>query len=274
MRFLPRRIRHRVQLVKKTFRRFTLKTQCNVFPFELGEFDGFLFGYRKNSVDEKVLADSFTHDKIFVDVPEFVPDLSHVILDVGAHIGTFAAFAATKVQTVYAVEACRETFNLLRANAELNHLSNIRSFHLALSDRDGPVELVHSIYGNWGNSIMYEKKSASEPVEGMTLDRFVLENEIEKIHFVKFNCEGAEFPILLAASLEVLQRFEVMYIHYHEDLSNGLSHQLIIEHLEAAGFAIRRSGPQRSKRGTLIATHETRQSPQASAEQSVRQDMG
>lgn len=253
MHILPWRVRRRIKIAKRMIRRRIRKPDRNTYPLEVGEFDGFTIAYRKDSVDEMVLANSFDNDRFFSDAPEYVSDPNHVILDVGAHIGTFSVLAATKVKTVYAVEACRETYNFLSINIALNQIDNVLPYHIALSHSNDSVVLYHAIEGNWGNTIMYGNKRASETVEALSLDQFFRANDLGKVNFAKLNCEGAEFPILLAASLETLACIEVMMILYHEDLSNGQSHHLIVDRLKAAGFVVRGSGAR--ERGVLIAKH-------------------
>jgi FkbM family methyltransferase len=51
--------------------------------------------------------------------------------------------AASKVPhgTVYAIEACEDTFNFLRINTALNGIRNLSTYHLALSDSQGACTL-------------------------------------------------------------------------------------------------------------------------------------
>lgn len=81
----------------------------------IDSFVGFNIAYRKNTADEAVISDSFDNDIIFSGVPEYQPDAGHVIIDIGAHIGTFSLLASSKVGhgKVYAIEACEDSFNFL-----------------------------------------------------------------------------------------------------------------------------------------------------------------
>jgi FkbM family methyltransferase len=136
-------------------------------------FNSFEVAYRQGTADESVLKHSFDHDIFFSGVPEYQPSEKDVIIDVGAHIGTFAVWAASKVPrgAVHAIEACQDTYNFLRINAALNRMGNLSTHHLALSDRQGTSTLYYDT-GNWGHSVVRRQSNRSETVECCTLEEF------------------------------------------------------------------------------------------------------
>jgi len=216
-------------------------------------FDGFEMAYRPGTVDEIVLMESFSHDIFFSAVPEYEPSETDIILDVGAHIGTFAVLAASKVPrgAVHAIEACQNTFDYLRINTALNRMNNLHAYHLALSNQRGDCTLFHDTE-NWGHSVVHQLSASSETVESITLKDFFEENGIDKCNFVKFNCEGAEFPILLGSSSDLLRRIGAMLVLYHNDLWTANPKDELIAHLQASGFTcvIRN---QTENRGWIVA---------------------
>jgi FkbM family methyltransferase len=240
----------RLMLVKPRFDRPSM--------IDLQAFDGFNVAFRKNSADEYVLKDSFSDDIFFPDVPEYMASPDHVIIDVGAHIGTFSLLAASKVPNgkVYAIEACQDTFNVLRINVALNRRDNISVHHLALTDKSGTVTLFYD-QGNWGHSVVKALSKHSETVASCSLATFLEQNHIEKCHFMKLNCEGAEFPILLATPSAVLQRFETILVLYHCDLWSKNSEVDLVSRLEASGFSCTMRNRE-DQRGWLIATNPKR----------------
>jgi FkbM family methyltransferase len=219
----------------------------------LGRFDGRWLAYRLHSVDTAVLHHSFANDIFFAAIPDLTLADDAVIVDVGAHIGTFALLASEKALRgrVYAIEASRETFNLLAANVELNRRSNIELSHLALAGHDGPITLHHDPDGNYGHSITKSLSASHEVVPGVTLERYLNDRALADVAVAKFNCEGAEFPILLTASPATLRRIAVMVILYHCDLA-GQPVTALIDHLHAAGFSTRRR-EESADRGWIIA---------------------
>jgi FkbM family methyltransferase len=255
---LPKPVLRRVQAARWTLQRFThrlrwLASGRRGAGIGIGRFDGRRLAYRLHSVDTAVVHHSFDNDIFFAAIPDVVIDPRAVILDVGAHIGTFALLASEKVPDgrVYAIEASAETFALLRVNVELNQRHNIVTEHLALAGVNGPVRLHHDPEGNYGHSITRPLSGSSEAVDGITLETYLADRAIDAVAVAKFNCEGAEFPIILAATRPVLRRFETMVILYHCDLA-GTPASVLIEHLRGCGFTTSLAN-ETSERGWIIA---------------------
>jgi FkbM family methyltransferase len=220
----------------------------------IARVDGRPVAYRQGSVDTEVLGHSFARDIFFAAIPDYHPAGDAVILDVGAHIGTFSLLAAEKAPRgrVYAIEASRQTADLLAINVGLNGHANIEVNHLALSGRNGPLQLHHDPAGNYGHSITRRLSASSETVEGVTLEKFLDDRGITAVALAKFNCEGAEFPILLAAPCEVLRRMERMIVLYHCDLADAPAETLQAA-LERCGFATTILN-RTEDRGWIVAT--------------------
>jgi precorrin-6B methylase 2 len=85
---------------------------------------GLNVNYREGSSDEKVLGHSFEKDIFYAAVPDISIRENSVIIDVGAHIGTFSLLSSKKVPSgkVIAIEACKETYDLLESNVNGNNL--------------------------------------------------------------------------------------------------------------------------------------------------------
>lgn len=229
----------------------------NDIPLKLAidSFGGFEVAYRKNTADEDVIGHSFDNDIFFKGVPEYQPRDGDVIIDMGAHIGTFSLLASSKVGNgkVYSIEASQETFNLLRINVALNKCSNISVHHLAMADKDGECTLYHdTVEGNWGHSTVKKLSEINETVKSCALSTFMEMNQIDRCDFMKLNIEGAEFPVLLNTPSIVLQRFGTILVLYHCDLWADNTDVDMISHLESSGFDC--SVPLRSDiRGWIIA---------------------
>ena len=109
---------------------------------------------------------------------------------------------------------------------------------------------------NWGHSITCQRATKDfEEVLGQPLGDYLEEEDVNKVHFVKFNCEGAEFPIILNTPPEILQRFETMLVLYHLDLAEGYTLEQLEDYLRSSGFKTERRD-QRTKRGWLVVTRE------------------
>jgi FkbM family methyltransferase len=254
-RFLSPRMRSTIRRILRPFPKKTIDPQS---VLQIGHFGKFEVAYRKETSDEAVLAHSFDHDIFFAGVPDYKPSHADVILDIGAHIGTFTVLAASKVPSgaVYAIEACEDTFNYLRINTALNGLKNISTFHLALSDRRGACTLYYDA-GNWGHSIVRPLSNRTEIVACCTLEQFFKDNCIQKCHFIKFNCEGAEFPILLSSPHSLLRRIDRMLVLYHCDLWKNNTVDELLSHLQENGFKCTITN-RTEDRGWIIAIKDTR----------------
>lgn len=223
------------------------------YKLAIGEFGGFRIAYREGTADEQVIAHGFENDNFFSGISEYEPRPNDVVIDIGAHVGTFSLLAASKLTQgkVHAIEASQEAYNYLRINTALNPTCNIIPHRLALSDRDGEVMLHHD-RRNWGHSIMKRLSPRSEKVPAASLSTFMKVQGIEEVAFIKFNCEGAEFPILVTAPVEILKRIRMMLVMYHLDLVDGYSLDDILDRLAEAGFHISTHN-QTSSRGQIIA---------------------
>ena len=225
---------------------------------KLGYFGGFRIAYRDDTTDVDVLQHSFDNDVFYPGVPEYVPSIEDVVVEIGSHIGTFSILSSLKVGLVYSVEACLESFNLLCINMALNRCWNMRASHLAISDRDGECSLYHDS-GNWGHTIVREVSSSEEKVISCTLKSFLKTNGITTCQFLKLNCEGAEFPILLSTPKDVLDRFETMLVLYHNDLWDKNTVEDLISHLDGFDCVVRNKSIQR---GWLVAKNKRCQKKQ------------
>lgn len=228
-------------------------------PIELVQFGEFELAVRENTVDARVARETFVRNVYLPKLPEYQPRETDVIIDVGAHVGAFAVSASRLAPRgrVYAIEASRETYCLLRINRALNRADNMVDVYAAIAGETGQVVLYHS-HENWGHTIATERGSAiTETVKALSLRDFMEQYGIERCDFIKFNCEGAEYPILFASSTETLQRFRVMLVLYHGDLYRGPeSPEDLAAHLRAAGFStdIRQvEGP----RGWIVAVNQS-----------------
>jgi len=187
------------------------------------QWQGLSVYYRAGTEDEKVLKHSFDNDIFFKEIPSFKPRKNPVIIDVGAHIGTFSILSSVKFPNskIFSIEASHETFDILKKNIKTNNLP-INAYHNALLDKNETIKLFHSTAtGNWGHSVTKELSHSYEEVQAISLDDFLHDNSIEFIDLVKFNCEGSEFNILLNSSQATIKKIGLAIILYHEDLATN-----------------------------------------------------
>jgi FkbM family methyltransferase len=135
------------------------------------------------------------------------------VIDVGANIGAFAMFAATRAPDVkvYSFEPFPSNVAQLRKNVEDSGLSNVQVFQQAVAGASGQRPLFvepgncmfHSLFCD---SAMDGSKRRPEMVECTTLDEIFTAHRIECCQMLKLDCEGAELEILENCSPETLKR--------------------------------------------------------------------
>lgn len=220
--------------------------------------------YREDTADESVLEHSFENDIFFSAIPYYTPPRDAIVIDVGAHIGTFSLLLFDKAPngTIYALEPAEDTFEILEKNVVENKLTGkVVSCKIALYNTDSKVKLFHDEHsGNWGHSIVSELSQAFEEVETVALDSFFSKYKIQHCDLIKFNCEGAEFKIIESASDETLNKVDTWIILFHEDLETEGNRYDIINRLKKNGFIVRLIRvSDDNKRGWITATKSYRQ---------------
>jgi FkbM family methyltransferase len=133
-----------------------------------------------------------------------------ICLDIGANIGVIALVMARIARSgrVYAFEPGATNYQYLVENAAANGLDNVVAIKLGLLDRTTDVEFcyVESVAGCSfipGNDV---REGVVEKVHCVSLDEWVVANEIERLDLVKLDAEGAEIAVLQGA-LNTLNRF-------------------------------------------------------------------
>ena len=133
----------------------------------------------------------------------------NTILDVGANIGFYTISLARKFPwtAIFAFEPIPATFACLRANLELNGVTNARIFNFGLSDR----ECEQVFYFSPRNSVSASAVRLIEEADGAAvvcrvrrLDDFVEEHSLH-VDFLKCDVEGAEYLVFQGAA-ETLRR--------------------------------------------------------------------
>jgi len=121
------------------------------------------------------------------------PKPGDTVLDIGACIGDTALWFSKLVGPegrVFAFEPEPSNFKKLLKNIERNRVKNVVPVSAALSDTEGKMTISSS-----GASSMFSP-SGGIPVSATTIDRFVEENKIATVDFIKMDVEGSELNVL------------------------------------------------------------------------------
>lgn len=128
-----------------------------------------------------------------------------VVIDAGAWIGDFSAYAAAKGAIAYAFEPTSTTFEVLERTAKLNE-GRFYAIKKGLGNISGICNMFIDNDKGEANSIAILQEGKNEKIEITTLDSFAQQANLEKISFIKADIEGAERDMLLGAR-EVLKKF-------------------------------------------------------------------
>jgi FkbM family methyltransferase len=130
-----------------------------------------------------------------------------VVIDAGAWIGDFSAYAASKGATAYAFEPVKESFQWLCKTQMLNNINGGRIFPVQKGLGNTECDMNILVNGT-GSTItgQQDRDSMTEKIFVTTLDKFVEENKLERVDFIKADIEGAERDMLRGAT-NVLRTF-------------------------------------------------------------------
>lgn len=191
--------------------------------------------------------------------PEAVPlfyrlaTRSQTTFDVGSYVGYFTLLAAhaNRKSRVYAFEPMPASFKRLQKNVALNGLSHrVRCIQAAVGAEDGTAEFFHVDADMPTSSSLSREfmegadrlKSSVVPV--IALDRFVRDNNIQRLDLMKIDTETTE-PDVLRGLSETLQRdHPAMICEVLHGRGSGKPLQEILEPLGYRFYLLTPDGPQ------------------------------
>ncbi|MDR0575336.1 MAG: FkbM family methyltransferase, partial [Tannerella sp.] len=132
-----------------------------------------------------------------------------IVIDAGAWIGDYSAYAASKGAIVYAFEPVNESFQLLCKTKSLNIFNNegcICPVQKGLGSTECEMNILIQDDNSGATTLTSKSGAGSEKISITTLDKFVEENKLEHIDFIKADIEGSERDMLRGA-MNVLKNF-------------------------------------------------------------------
>lgn len=139
-----------------------------------------------------------------------------IAIDCGSHVGFHTVYMAKRCKHVYSFEPQTINYDRLVKNIELNNLNNVTCHNIALYSKNTKmvvnniVEQKNIVYNSGGNSAcslsMFENEKGD--VEARTLDSF----NLEKIDFIKIDCEGMDQDVIYGA-VETIKKYRPVIIY-------------------------------------------------------------
>ncbi len=196
------------------------------------------------AVLEACIWDLYTRDQ------NLVRSAPLVVIDIGAHIGTFSVSTAVRYPNsrVYSYEPLKANYDLLVSNVEGNHLNRVFPKMVAVSGKKGTAVL-HVSSENTGGHSMFYSGGTEVKIETIPLAEVFSSNGLSRCDLLKMDCEGAEYDILFSAPDEVLKSIRNMVLEYHN--LDGFTCKDIVSHLERNGFAVEFVGKPRFERNAI-----------------------
>jgi FkbM family methyltransferase len=184
------------------------------------------------------MAEEILHARIYT--PDgWGPGTGGVVVGIGTNIGIFSLMAAKrKSSRVFAFEPRPENIRFLRRNVSANRVANVTICESAISDLSGWQRL----YVNTnpaGHSLYAPSAVDGGPdhvrVPTTTLPGIMDKNHLDRVDFLKIDCEGSEGAILLSTPADCLKRIGRLAIEFHDNVS-VVGHEQIQALLEQHGF--------------------------------------
>lgn len=145
-----------------------------------------------------------------------------VVYDIGANVGFFTVISARLVGPaghVYAFEPLPENTVTIRRNIALNNFQHVTVFEQAVSDTSGKGELMVAHYSGGSaltSATLPPDVKGSLPVELVTIDDLIHQQNLRPPTFVKIDVEGAEIAVL-RGMIQTIQTYKPIIIYEIDD---------------------------------------------------------
>src|SRR5574341_955113 len=178
---------------------------------------GVSFHFLSNSCELFSFKEIFM-DGIYEKHPLFELKNQKVIFDLGANIGFFTLRAAMNVSDcrIFSFEPHPYVFRRLAKNVRTNNLNNVFAFQCAIGSESSSAKFKMES-NTWMSRIIKNNESRNGDcvdVEVITLDDFIIKNQIDCIDLIKIDVEGAEYDVLLGAA-KSLDKIRTIVMEYH-----------------------------------------------------------
>ena len=161
------------------------------------------------------------------------------VIDIGAHIGVFSVYAASKADQgrVIALEPFQDNFQLLQKNRELNHLDNLTIIAKAVGAQSGQRELFMADDSSGGHSLYFGKNRKTISVTTISFQELITEQNIQKIDFLKMDCEGSEYEIFYPLPDTIWSIIQKISMEFHE-IDEQRNIRTLKQLMESKGFTV------------------------------------
>lgn len=162
----------------------------------------------------------------FVDCDKIIGiEKGDVVIDAGAWIGDFSAYAAKKgASKVFAFEPQKENYKYLEITAQLNSENVIVPVLKGLGETNKDIGMSGT------NETAQIDENSEQKINITTIDEFVNESNINRVNFIKADIEGYE-RFMLKGAVETLKKFgpKLSICTYHLKDDPEILERIILE---------------------------------------------
>lgn len=175
------------------------------------------------------------------------------VLDIGANIGYFSILMANLVGPngkVYSFEPNPKMFQRLQKNLEINtNLSvQIKINQVAIGEKEGKANFFCPPHGFEGLGGLQDTNRISIDnvinVDVITLDKFMKDNNVQKLDFIKLDVEGGEFGVLKGAEDTLNKYHPIILFEGEEENTAAYNYRVfqLLNYLENLGYIVKKAG--------------------------------
>lgn len=213
----------------RKFARGTANVRFNKFLYSLVLKGLGIDNYENNQVS----GESYLLKKV-LSIPS-----SPVLIDIGGFHGEYAieAFAINRSAQIFVFEPNPNNYQVCQSNLKFssakcyNQAVGAANSTLSFYDRSDSQGSQHGTLVKGVIDKLHQQKVKEIRVEVITLDSFILENNIKKVNLLKIDTEGYEYQVLLGAK-ESLAKGIFDYIQFEFNEMNVLARVFLADFIE------------------------------------------
>ena len=185
------------------------------------------------------------HQKVYVTLEDIAALPSPTVVDIGANIGSFSLFALARIPSgrVFAFEPEPKNFATLDANIRLNKMGDrCTVVNKGISGREETRTLYVTDVQSGTNSLFNQGKHvATAEIECITLADIFKQFRIERCDFLKIDCEGAEYEILMHTPAPLFRRIRKIVMEWHTVAGHTVDE--LESYLSSVGYTVQLNVP-------------------------------
>lgn len=165
------------------------------------------------------------------------------VIDIGAGLGDFAVCVGHEHPNnrIYAYEPAPESLALFKENITLNAIKNVQAFQTAVGATTVEMTLRttrEAVQYTTTTSTVSGRPDGAVTVPGLSLDALFKAEKLTRCDFLKLDCEGCEFDVLLRAAPATLEKIGHICLEYHDTFTE-FNHDDLTRHLQQQGFVVK-----------------------------------